>query len=880
MPLPLQKTNPSEALVTPGYVTLIAGTDGAIYAKQSDGTVALVSSAGTQFANNVQSLAGTSTTLAVTPAGLKYVLENTDATTAEAGLVVLATPAEVATGTDNVKAATAAGVALAIVESVGSVTQGHSANLDEFSAVNPSTLGKSLVQAGTQAEAQTLLGISAAGISGNADALLGTTLAPNVVNSSLTSAAGGAFGTAAYANTTAFDAAGAAAAAQAAAVAASQPLDADLTAIAAQGTTSFGRGLLNKADAAALTSTILPATTSTTGTVEKATDLEAVIGTANTFPDSSTLLSLKANVQPTQALQVGGTLRAFGDSQTYGTNSAYPGDRIPPEFRWVNILATQFDRNMSIADTNFAVGGTNMGFSPSGDPYYWQSHFNQLSNLPYDWEGTVAAMMGFNNVLSTTIADATFDAMLHAYTAWIGRAMSSRWYGMTHLGWNNLTTDGGASGQTPGWACSVGSTLSVLPSGLNTYNPYPVAALPYNQNAIALTAGSSLSFTATASCVMLSFLTRNDGGAFTVRVNETVAYVGSTFFSWGDVPGATSVQFPMGVPLYNLPIGATVKVSVAGDATHTVLWQAYCIPDPAKYSVRRLLISGPVSFNPGGQRTQEDLFRMWNVAQSAAAGWARLGVPVSVFGAYSAVNSVTDAQTGDPSHPNIVGNAHLAQAANSAFSPVGPTPDNFIDCGYHKLAMVPGGLGGGMSFAGADLKIRDYTSQLYVLNLEENAYRNLHAGAIRSWSGGFIGDGSQVTGVVGANVTNAPVGGIAATTVQGAINELDSEKAGRGTTNTFALTQTFTLPPVVPSGLGGGVLFGGADVKLREFSNQLYVLNNAENAYQNLLAGNLYAWTGDVEVIDPTKGVILKSPDGTRYRITVANGGALTTTAI
>lgn len=54
-------------------------------------------------------------------------------------------------------------------------------------------------------------------------------------------------GTAATSNTSAFDASGAAAAAQAA----SQPLDSDLTAIAALSTTSFGRAFLILADAAA-----------------------------------------------------------------------------------------------------------------------------------------------------------------------------------------------------------------------------------------------------------------------------------------------------------------------------------------------------------------------------------------------------------------------------------------------------------------------------------------------------------------------------------------------------------------------------------------------------------------------------------------------------
>ena len=35
----------------------------------------------------------------------------------------------------------------------------------------------------------------------------------------------------------------------------------------------------------------------------------------------------------------------------------------------------------------------------------------------------------------------------------------------------------------------------------------------------------------------------------------------------------------------------------------------------------------------------------------------------------------------------------------------------------------------------------------------------------------------------------------------------------------------------------------------------------------------------DVEITDTGKGVVLKSPDGTRYRIKVANGGALSAVA-
>lgn len=76
-------------------------------------------------------------------------------------------------------------------------------------------------------------------------------------------------GTAATAASTSFDAAGAAAAAQAA----SQPLDSDLTAIAAVATTSFGRSFLALADAAAARTAI--------GAQQSDTELTALAGTTS-----------------------------------------------------------------------------------------------------------------------------------------------------------------------------------------------------------------------------------------------------------------------------------------------------------------------------------------------------------------------------------------------------------------------------------------------------------------------------------------------------------------------------------------------------------------------------------------------------------------------
>jgi hypothetical protein len=86
----------------------------------------------------------------------------------------------------------------------------------------------------------------------------------------ITSADVSGLGTAATANTTAFEPAGAAAAAQAAAIAASQPVDADLTAIAALATTAYGRALLTLTDAAADTANLNVATQALKGLMSAA----------------------------------------------------------------------------------------------------------------------------------------------------------------------------------------------------------------------------------------------------------------------------------------------------------------------------------------------------------------------------------------------------------------------------------------------------------------------------------------------------------------------------------------------------------------------------------------------------------------------------------
>jgi hypothetical protein len=109
-----------------------------------------------------------------------------------------------------------------------------------------------------------------------------------------------------------YDASGAAAAAQAAAIAASQPLDSDLTAIAALSTTSFGRSLLTQADAAAARTTLGLGTAAT----HAATDFSAAA-------DLTTEVSARAAADTTLASAITAAIAtAEGASDAAGTAAA------------------------------------------------------------------------------------------------------------------------------------------------------------------------------------------------------------------------------------------------------------------------------------------------------------------------------------------------------------------------------------------------------------------------------------------------------------------------------------------------------------------------------------------------------------------------------
>jgi len=140
-----------------------------------------------------------------------------------------------------------------------------------------------------------------------------------------------------------------------------------------------------------------------------------------------------------------------------------------------------------------------------------------------------------------------------------------------------------------------------------------------------------------------------------------------------------------------------------------------------------------------------------------------------------------------------------------------------------------------------------------------NARLHVMDATVRNTSGGIIVSDStaQAAGVGGQllfelNYTNA--GGKTRSAGLGSLRE-------NGTTGDYSTALTFA------TALNGGTL----TEKLRVTAAGVLAVGGG--------APGGSAAAGEIELTTTAKGIILRSPDGTRYRVTVANGGALTTAA-
>jgi len=115
---------------------------------------------------------------------------------------------------------------------------------------------------------------------------------------------------------------------------------------------------------------------------------------------------------------------------------------------------------------------------------------------------------------------------------------------------------------------------------------------------------------------------------------------------------------------------------------------------------------------------------------------------------------------------------------------------------------------------------------------------------------------------------NSPDGGVIFNTTLDVVHDSVSVP-GAAATITNATSGGPTL--LLTSSAGGSLIEGGASASSTQF---------IVNSQGHIEAPQLKVKGGDIEVEDSASGLILKSPDGTRYRVTVANGGTLTVSAV
>ena len=113
---------------------------------------------------------------------------------------------------------------------------------------------------------------------------------------------------------------------------------------------------------------------------------------------------------------------------------------------------------------------------------------------------------------------------------------------------------------------------------------------------------------------------------------------------------------------------------------------------------------------------------------------------------------------------------------------------------------------------------------------------------------------------------NSPDGGVIFNTTLDVVHDT---AIGAAATITNATSVGPTL--LLESSAGGNLIEGGSPADLASFT---------VNSLGHIGASQLKVDGGDIEVEDINTGLILKSPDGTRYRVTVANGGTLTVSAV
>jgi hypothetical protein len=375
--------------------------------------------------------------------------------------------------------------------------------------------------------------------------------------------------------------------------------------------------------------------------------------------ESETLARVEADAAPFASgpnWPTSGNLYGQGDSQTYGTNAAVAGGRLPEAERWPNVLATTDGRNLTV--TNLGRPGEKISAQGGGTT---QNIWNSFGSIPWDWTGVGASMLGYNNSSTETTTPAYYGNMESAFEAFLARWLVDDYAGLGTSGWGHT---GSAGGTLHGFVTTGSSGDAGVTAGESAArNPFYYGDANGALKRVHLASGQYVEFTlADCRAAGLFLYSRPGGGGYTVTVNGQVWKTGTTAYTGVGGNDPADHWYPRVAWLEGLPASAVIRLTATSS---TVTWLAYgWVPlTGARTDSKTILLAGPTG-NQANGRGDRMLTELNYRAQAAVAKFR--SYPVYYADPWTAWERGKFDEPSDISHFNGLGAAHVAKAFGRA----------------------------------------------------------------------------------------------------------------------------------------------------------------------------------------------------------------------